>query len=416
MHIIFNIDNRIKLINIAFWSIVYVLFLYAFEAPVRFYSGRVGLGVFIYTKDLVLLFLSLLFLFEYKENQIIISKLAIVFFAILIFFGLVATLNGISLKQVLFSYKIYLILFVGMQVFRFLPEFNLKIRKTINWLAFLSCLGIFINLFITFPWEGASMIIDGVELDTARAGYAVGGFKRVAGFGRNWSNPAYFALMATGLNYAYIEKWKISDVLLIIIFSSGILITTNKGAIGSFLLITLFFWGTKFLPNIILKSSIFLILVITVLFPILSWGSAINFENKSLITKILFASFKIRIEDMWPRGLELVRNHGSLLFGRGISGMGASQIIYEPLLYHPGDNVFVYLFGLSGMFSFVIFIYIALKIFFLQLSENKEALLVAILLICFLGIGLIGTALENGILNLFFGFMFAGIYKVKIRL
>ncbi|TRX72002.1 hypothetical protein [Carboxylicivirga sp. M1479] len=406
---------KLNIADVIFLGVVYSFILYVFEAPIRLYTDRMGLGFFIYTKDLILLVVAMLLIVR-KNKTVVVNKIMILFVVILSFYGAIALLNGVVYKQVFFGYKIYISFFIGIQSYRFLPQLSSRFLKAINWLAFFSCIGLLLNVFYSFPWERTGMDIGGVTVDLSRSAHAAGGFKRLAGFGRNWSNPAYFALIATVLNYSFLEKWKVRHFLLTILFFIGMLISTNKGAIGSFVLISMFVLIKRRTPNVILKSCILGLLLLLVILPILSWSNLFVIDNNMpFVYRIVFSSFKVRVEEVWPQALDLIKNHGDLLFGRGIGGIGASQIIFEPLLYHPADNLFIYLYGLVGVFSIVILTYFGVKIIALSIKMSKVGTFTALLTICFLGIGIIGTALENGVLNFFFGLMFASLYHQKIK-
>ncbi|GAF02032.1 lipid A core - O-antigen ligase [Saccharicrinis fermentans DSM 9555 = JCM 21142] len=270
-------------------------------------------------------------------------------------------------------------------------------------------------MFCSFPWEGVDMSIGNIIVDTSRTAYAAGGFKRVAGFGRNWSNPAYFALIATVLNYSYIKHIKFRHIILVLVFFIGILISTNKGAIITFLIISFFAVIIRKVPSYILKIVMLATLLIVIALPLLSWNEVLNVDYSSLVSRIIFSSFKARVEDVWPQALILIKEHGSLIFGRGIGGIGAPQLIFEPSIYHPADNLFIYLYGLFGVFSCVIFAYLGVKIMVLSIKDSRDTIFVAYLILSFLGIGVIGSALENGILNFFFGIMLASLYSQKIK-
>ncbi len=409
-----RINLKIELADILFYGIVYCFLLYTFEAPIRFYTEKVGLGMIIYTKDIVLLFIAAGLMFRWGEI-IVVNKLAIIFFSILLFYGIVAILNGVRFSQVLFAYKIYLIFFIGIQGYRFLPVLNTRFMSMMNWLAFFSCLGLVLNLIYRFPWEGIVMAVGGIEVDTSRTTFAAGGFKRIAGFGRNWSNPAYFALVATALNYSYLSKWKLKSILLILFFFVGILITTNKGAIGAFVLISIFAFIKERTPSIILKLGIISLLAVVIVLPLLSWSGVYKLDYTSLYMRIIFSSFTVRVEEVWPLGLDLVEKHGNLIFGRGIGGIGAAQILFEKNIYHPGDNLFIYMYGIIGLLSLFILSYIGVKIGVFSIKESQDKIFISMILICFLGIGIIGSALENSILNFFFGLMFASLFHQKIK-
>ena len=62
--------------------------------------------------------------------------------------------------------------------------------------------------------------------------------------------------------------------------------------------------------------------------------------------------------ETWPAALDFLKSAGDPFLGRGIGGIGVSQLYFEKQYYIPGDNLFVYAFGYFGVMSIIYFVYI----------------------------------------------------------
>jgi hypothetical protein len=58
---------------------------------------------------------------------------------------------------------------------------------------------------------------------------------------------------------------------------------------------------------------------------------------------------------MWPRAFALAHEHGLVILGRGLGGIGVPLGIFEPDLANAGDNLFVYSYVLLGILCIPLF-------------------------------------------------------------
>jgi len=76
-------------------------------------------------------------------------------------------------------------------------------------------------------------------------------------------------------------------------------------------------------------------------------------------------SFYDRLNYMWPEAWALLSEHGNLLLGRGIGGIGTAQTYFEGSLFNAGDNLFMYwfvVFGWAALPGFVLLLMRSLRI------------------------------------------------------
>lgn len=406
---------RLRFSRVVAYSIGLILFMYAFEGPLRYYSHKVGFNYFFYLKDVILFAVFMLLIVRGVVRSFLPAFFLKLAFA-LGFFGLVGIWHELQITQVLFVYKIFLLLIVGVLSFDFLPDNMFFFWRLLNFLAIASCFGVFADLVVDFPWALSTMEVGGVEVAVSRTTWASGGFPRVSGFGRVWSNPAYFVLLASLFNLLFLNKKSVHFFFLALIYFFGIAVTTNKGALGSFLLIHMFFIVKDLVPQKILKGGIISLLAVIIILPLLSWAGLLQHQPESFLGRIAFSSFFVRINEMWPRALVLILEHGNVIFGRGVGGIGAAQKVFEVSLNHPADNVFIYLYGAFGVVGVLFLLFLGYKLTYVDFNGCELGLFCVLLFICFLGIGLIGSALENGVLNYFLGLMFAGFATNSKRL
>ena len=66
------------------------------------------------------------------------------------------------------------------------------------------------------------------------------------------------------------------------------------------------------------------------------------------------------MQGAWPEAIELIHDSGNSLLGRGIGGLGTSQLYFEHDLYNPGDNMFIHIWANYG----IIFLILLIGVFF----------------------------------------------------
>jgi hypothetical protein len=138
--------------------------------------------------------------------------------------------------------------------------------------------------------------------------------------------------------------------------------------------------------------------------PILGWTMDWSQAARVDIDHPLYGSFIDRMHDMWPRAMALATEHGVPLLGRGLGGIGVPLSIFEPALANAGDNLWVYIFVLSGVLSVPLFIAGYTQIFkscsLPMTREMQEILILAVIVNWYGGVS---NILEHAVLALVFG-------------
>jgi hypothetical protein len=265
--------------------------------------------------------------------------------------------------------------------------------------------GVIINSFVSYPWVGVSYQIGGVEVEGAREWQTSGGNARLSGLARSSFDVAGQIVVAAGLLSLQIRHplarlflWTLCTVAVSLSTSKGILLALLMTIIASEALIRRHARALGFTFVI----GIFWMFVP----PILGWTMDWQEAARTDIDNPLYGSFIDRMNDMWPKALDLAVVHGLPLLGRGLGGIGVPVSIFEPALANAGDNVFVYCVVLIGVFAvpiFVIGITVLLKLCNqLGREDVRDVMLLAVIINWYGGVS---NILEHALLALTMGIM-----------
>lgn len=263
--------------------------------------------------------------------------------------------------------------------------------------------GVLIHNLTVLPWVGVSYQVGGVELEGAREWHASGGKQRLSGFARSSFDVAGQIIVAAGLLSLYVKNtflrialWSFCAFSISLSTSKGILLTLLMAWIASEALIR---GRVKILQAVFFVGILWLSVP-----PLLGWTMDWSEAARVDIDHPLYGSFIDRMNDMWPRALELATEHGVPLLGRGIGGIGVPLSIFEPDLANAGDNLWVYIAVLGGIFSVPLFIAGYVQIFKFTASpmpmEMQEILILAVIVNWYGGVS---NILEHAVLALAFG-------------
>jgi hypothetical protein len=134
----------------------------------------------------------------------------------------------------------------------------------------------------------------------------------------------------------------------------------------------------------------------------MDWSQAARVD----IDHPIYGSFIDRMNDMWPRALDLATEHGVPILGRGLGGIGVPVSVFEPVLANAGDNLWVYVAVIGGWLSIPIFIAGYIQIFkFCTLPLTTELHEVLILAVIINWYGGVSNILEHAVLALVFGIL-----------
>jgi hypothetical protein len=276
--------------------------------------------------------------------------------------------------------------------------------------------GVLAHSFLSLPWVGVSYQVGGVELEGAREWHASGGVQRLSGLARSSFDVAGQIIVASGLLSLHVRRlaWRI---LLWSLCAYAISLSTSKGI----LLTLLMTWVSSecLLHGRMagLKSVFVLGIAWLMLPPLLGWTMDWSEAARVDIHHPLYGSFIDRMNDMWPRALDLATDHGVPLLGRGLGGIGVPLSVFEPDLANAGDNLWVYTSVLSGVVCLPFFILGYVQIFkFCCMPMPKELQEVMILLVMVNWYGGVSNILEHAVLALAFGIACRYLVSPNFRL
>lgn len=342
------------------------------------------------------------------------TKTPKVFFVTIVVF-LLATIIGLvyinSFLQVLFGNYLWLLFFFGLRTY---DIFIQNIRSFVSFFSFLMLFmifGVVLNVFLTFPWEGFSYSVGSIELQSSRA-WSTYGIKRLAGFGASSYHTASIVMV-----YAVfiLSNYKNKIILTFYwITSLGIIVlSTSKGVILAYLVFSFALFAKKYLFVWVNKFVMLLTVLVGVLLPFSVYFHPYEkILSPSLVYNVIFTSFQMRLTDAWPNVFSLVEEHGSFFFGRGIGGIGVSQTVFEPLLFCPGDNMWIYLFGIFGAIGVVMISLIYLvSLSKLKIEQNELNFLMFVFFLVTFNYGITFVPIQLSVFILLVGVFTAFLFS-----
>lgn len=417
-----------KIVNIcmAIWFLFFM-----FNGVIRFYFTKYGLTYLIYLSNLSLITIVLIYLIKViKELKI---QKQIFIFLIFVFFGIViGFLNELKAQQVLFSLNIYLPFLAGF-IYSYYYKTSYSVLINIYRIFTpIALLGIFMDYFYELPWQGYEYEIGDFSIEASRY-WTTFGIERLAGFQRSSveSGILIFMLLTINLTIRLYTKLKASaflrcyDFILNFLGICGIYFTTFKTGFLSIILLNILWlliiiyrniswYKGKIICRIIIKFQMLLLFIYLIIPPLISLSGVKFSDIKDEYLRILFTSYAIRLEEMWPNAFELLEHSNFTFFGRGAGGIGVAQKYFEASLYNPGDNFFVYIFVSFGVISLIIMLYLIIKIFTIDI-DNQHNLFLLISLFIIFSFGATVNVVESGGLMVIIAVLLANYKKNKFQ-
>jgi hypothetical protein len=369
---------------------------------IRWVLDMVGGAVLTYIPNAFML-LCILFVFSCEIYYARLRHMTLAFLIWVLLCLLVGIYNTGSPAQAVFALWVLLPFFFGLSVGPILMKPH-PLRPLFYVIVFVVAVGgVLVHDFVALPWVGVSYQVGGVELEGAREWHASGGKQRLSGFARSSFDVAGQILVAAGLLSLCIKNawvrlalWSFCAFAISLSTSKGILLTLFMAWLASESLIR---------RNIRLLQGIFILGIIwLILPPVMGWTMDWSQAARVDIDHPLYGSFIDRMNDMWPRALDLATEHGVPLLGRGLGGIGVPLSIFEPAFANAGDNLWVYMAVIGGIFSIPILIAGYMQIFKLcrlpLAVENREILILAVIVNWYGGVS---NILEHAVLALIFG-------------
>jgi hypothetical protein len=322
-----------------------VLLSYVLEAPLRFGLSFVSLHSLIYARDAWMLLTAALIVLSWLRGQVS----ATLFVGVCCLLGvhtLIGVLNCPAIAQPLFGFKQFLPLLLGLSI---APLLTSRIRQVSIFAGScfgLTALGVLLNKWIDFPWVGLSYETAAGTLEVSKQWWSDAGL-RLPGFTR----ASYLAAQLMPLCLVPLLPYRLGRVLRSLLYASAagiIWLTTTKGALtGVFALaladLCLSLPGWSPLLGVLLAGQFATCLALPLI--------AVQLGPLAAPVPGWAQSLMERIADMWPRAFELYDGALSVVFGRGLGGIGMSQNFGESFRFNAADNLMVFLlvtFGVIG--------------------------------------------------------------------
>lgn len=402
---------RLDLARVVFILAGLMLCFLVLEAPLRYGLALVHLDAFIYLPKILLL-LAVIFLPLVLPRAAPEALMLTGLVGIYLIWGLV---NLNDPMQALFGLWVIVPLLFGLWVG---PTANItKWRRLFVMLFIVTATGIFLNPLLQYPWGGQSLTLMGKDIEVSRQ-WTTLGFERYAGFARASFNAAS-QLLLFGVMLLVLLKHRGVKLLIWIAAGVGIVLTTSKGPLGAWLLLSMYFVGGGLLrwPCSWIRLWLVVISVILIVMIFLPLSTIWVHYDSSLsgpAAKFLFASFGERMDWMWPDSLNLLTLDGAWHWwvGRGLGGIGVSQQYFEPNHYLPADNLFIYMavnFGIPV--TLILFVGLLLKTVVFCLRRGADTWFLPVVL-ALMAYGIVVNVIESSLLAFFLGLALAAPVKV----
>ena len=395
---------RVRFILIALLS--YILMI-LFAGPMRMGLSTMGLSPLIYAPN-VLILIAIVWhvLREPFENGI--STLHLIALVIPLSAFLVGLLFLSPIQVAMGGYVLLPFIF-GIVCGPVLLENWSLINRFVPWLWLSVSGGLLVNNYLSYPWEGFGYALGTLEVEGSREWYATGGVKRLAGFARS-SFDAAGQVQILGLLLVLSLR---NTLLKIIVWAStalAIVLTTSKGIFLVFIILTPTLFFSKWLPQTPLRTLPLIFGLIALLMPMSTLLFTFDSQFNDPTLANLTYSYYDRLNYMWPQGWLLLNEHGNLLLGRGLGGIGTAQTYFEPSLFNAADNIFLYWFVIFGWSLLPIIILLLLRTLRLKPLADIQQLTIFCLLLSVLVYGSMTNIVENAMFAIVCGLVLRWLF------
>lgn len=377
-----------------------------FEGPIRYILHLGGGQYILYSRDLFIALCITCYLLH-AARAFVVDRLFLIITILFIFHSLISLYYVGNISMILFAWKVYFPLFFGIL---FGQLFFINLRLTVRYFAILfivAIVGVFVNYYKTFPWEGLEYSLFGFDIEAVRF-WTAWEFKRVSGFARTSFDSAIQILLLAIFLICYLKN-KSLKLLLWLLAGLAILLTTTKGVILAYLVTSLLIIIIRYIPNYIniYQKLLYVLIGIVIILPLYSIRN-LGGENIPILLQSLFERMIIS----WPDVFKLVQENGNILLGRGLGGMGTSQLYFEIHRYNPGDNIFLFFYANFGILGAGYLLYLCI---IGQSIELNADLYYYLFIVSFIIYGITTTCTENAMFNIFLGNYIAYVGNLKSR-
>ncbi|MCR1344684.1 hypothetical protein NRY68_02465 [Acidithiobacillus ferrooxidans] len=169
--------GMLSMSTMVLWTTTLFLLSLVCYGPFRYYMAKFGLAEFVYIPK-ILLFIMIPFMISYIGRA---SKALIIGGAIVTLFAGWGMVELPSLDQSLFGVWVIIPLLYGLLSAHYFFNNTNAYKKIFVILFIIALSGVLINVFVQYPWVGASFKIGGEEVQISRRWWAFG-ISRIGGF------------------------------------------------------------------------------------------------------------------------------------------------------------------------------------------------------------------------------------------
>ena len=364
----------------------------AITGPFRWAAGMVGLTPIVYLPQVLMLLSTLVVLiWEARQGLMPMRAMTLLVIGYAVLVGLFHT----PVTQVLFGIYTLLPFWFGLSCAEVIFRHWSNIFRVSVWLWALAVVGVLLNYWVAYPWEGYGYSVGDVDIVSSREWENIGGGKRLAGFSRA-SFDAALQILLLGLIVVLNLRTFGMRVLVWGITFMTIYMTTSKGVYNMFVVLTpIVLLGTR-LPASAVRWWPMALGLVALLLPMTPLFMDVNFYIRDEALANLTYSFWDRLNDMWPNAWKLLETQGNILWGRGLGGIGTPQTYFEANRFNAADNIFVYWFVIFGWVALPGFLLLLLRS--LRLNPSRHAVESAgfCLFVATLVYGITANVVESG--------------------
>lgn len=387
------------------------LYLVCFDGVIKGGAYLVGVPQLVLIKEIALfvLYMELGYSVVFYKK---IKKRALFFLFVILFFIVYAILKSVDLIQLLFGLKLLLPIMI--------PFLNHNVLKGVStgniyFLLIVSFVGVLINQFVEFPWQGVDATIGSLDaVSSVSTDSNPGILKRVPGFS---STPGGLSFLVVSLYLIHqfnkfvaseensFYRVKIFDGVLFLSFFTIILSTQKATLLALFFCLIIQVIHDLSLSSLTKKIGIYIVFAIlitlSILLPVISlWlylkygyvGVNIGGLMEGRDGGEFFSSFVDRVLNTWPLFFSLffLQSHNSIvyfLFGSGIGSVGPASKLVKSVFYNPGDNFVIACiayFGFLGLIFVLCWLMLKIREGMYLFRHEQITLLVLVVL---LGVG-----------------------------
>lgn len=397
---------EIRLINL---SLLLFLFFEFFAGPLRWIFHMAGAEILFSVPKLLIIVTQIVSIVNIiyskkitRNGFIAVITLLYIFVISLIDSNIVASLVGLWGV---------IPIFLGYHSARIIFE-SVKERKTNNIVYavfYLSCLGVFLNILVNYPWYDVSYQIAGMDVSSAQIG-TTGGYTRYAGFFKS-SLQASSNIFIVLLYIVASTKNKLHILICFLLSLLVSLITISKTTFALHLILLLYVF-VKALPVKLLWRGTLLVGILISVFTILSTNYSFEMSDDP-ISIMLLGSLNARLTTTWPDGVNAIMNSGNLIFGGGLGtiGVGSKLGMGE---YNPGDSMYLYIIGTGGYILALLLLFWAnYQAIVLDNSPISRFISMTLIVLCLFGISM--TTPEYPLMGFALGMVFNARVYNKLR-